>query len=80
MKKCSWWRLHHYHEIPGTRKKIKPNKPNHKCEENSYISDHYVGDCVEFTVEWRCCNCDKRKKVKLLDFDILRAMSYPDNE
>ncbi len=80
MKKCNWWRGHCFHKIPGTERKIKRAEDKNCALENDYVHYGSWADCVHIIVQSKCCRCLKEEEHKLKDFDILRAMQYPDGE
>ena len=81
MKKCGWWKGHCLHKINGTERKVKRIKKKQCSKEDDYIyQSSWWGSCIVIIVQSKCCCCNKEQQMNLRDFDIMRAMNFPDYE
>ena len=80
MKKCGWWKGHCFHPVKDTGRKIKRTKVKVCALEDNYVVEGFWGKRIYVVVEAKCCWCEKKKPMELADFDIVRAMNYPDYE
>ena len=67
---------HCWHDDVSTRKKIRQKQGKNGCRErNPFVAtDNYV----EYSIESYCCLCGKRKTRVCLDYDVKRALQYPE--
>lgn len=80
MRKCNWFTGHCLHRVDGTERKKKRSKKKVCAHQDDYVYERFWGDCIDIEVVGKCCWCGKTEVMNLSDFDVRRAMQYPDVE
>lgn len=77
-KKCGWWNDHCFHKVDGTEQKVKRTNVKKCSLEHDYIYDGLWGKRIDIVAKMKCCWCNKERQTQMLDFDITRAINYPE--